>query len=64
MPPSAETWCCPFCDHRVPYGTSCPGAPDTCERGEKNIHWYQRQRRIDGQDAIGIAAISDEESRQ
>lgn len=64
---SPELWNCPLCSHRVPYGAACPGEPETCERGVKNIIWQMRQ--IKGYHAItepavgvGISEIANEEA--
>ena len=65
--PADTTWRCPYCDHRVLYGTGCAsGNLATCTLGIKNIHWHQRldwqqkQQRPDGR-SIGIAEIANDE---
>jgi hypothetical protein len=59
--PNPETWLCPLCDVPCVYGTMGCDAPETCTRGEKNIHWHLRGQ-VNGEAAsIGIAAISDED---
>lgn len=57
--PSSETWLCPLCTHPCKYGTMGCDAPETCTRGEKNIHWHMRSVESEAA-SIGIAAISEE----
>ena len=65
--PADATWSCPYCDHRVAYGTGCAGdSVATCTLGTKNIHWARRVKLDKRGDqptgrSIGIAEIANEE---
>ena len=64
----SDTWNCPFCTHRVPYGQPCPDDWQTCERGEKNVIWLMKMIAVHRQEnqrdepvrGVGISEISDE----
>ena len=65
---AATTWCCPYCDYRVPYGAGC--ASDdlaTCTLGKKNLHYEARLKRekangnVGPVTSIGIAEIANDE---
>ena len=66
---TATTWECPYCDHRVRYGTGCAnGDLMACTLGTKNIHydarlyWQKTNGKVTPVTSIGIAEIANDDN--